>query len=165
MLSFANYIFYVMCCFVPTYQLTHSPAHLPAHLTYQLTYPPTCPPTCPQEIGVKHRVLKEMEEVLPDHAIFASNTSAIPIGKIAEGAKRLVTSATLTNFIYFSWSDCCRSSARVYCHCCCHCCVVAGRIFSLTFSPFRTVSALFPLFPCMYPPSLPSCSSPHCGSS
>lgn len=41
-----------------------------------------------EEIGVKHKVLKEMEEVLPEHAIFASNTSAIPIGKIAEGAKR-----------------------------------------------------------------------------
>lgn len=41
-----------------------------------------------EEIGVKHKVLKEMEEVLPPHAIFASNTSAIPIGKIAEGAKR-----------------------------------------------------------------------------
>lgn len=41
-----------------------------------------------EEIGVKHRVLKEMEEVLPAHAIFASNTSAIPIAKIAEGAKR-----------------------------------------------------------------------------
>jgi enoyl-CoA hydratase / long-chain 3-hydroxyacyl-CoA dehydrogenase len=41
-----------------------------------------------EEIGVKHRVLKEMEEVLPAHGIFASNTSAIPIGKIAEGAKR-----------------------------------------------------------------------------
>jgi len=41
-----------------------------------------------EELGVKHKVLKEMEEVLPPHAIFASNTSAIPIGKIAEGAKR-----------------------------------------------------------------------------
>lgn len=41
-----------------------------------------------EEISVKHKVLKEMEEVLPPHAIFASNTSAIPIGKIAEGAKR-----------------------------------------------------------------------------
>lgn len=41
-----------------------------------------------EEIGVKHKVLQEMEAVLPPHAIFASNTSAIPIGKIAEGAKR-----------------------------------------------------------------------------
>lgn len=41
-----------------------------------------------EEIGVKHRVLKEMESVLPPHAIFASNTSAIPIGDIAKGASR-----------------------------------------------------------------------------
>lgn len=41
-----------------------------------------------EELSVKHKVLKEMEAVLPSHAIFASNTSAIPIGKIAEGAKR-----------------------------------------------------------------------------
>eukprot|EP01039_Chlorochromonas_danica_P003775 gene3775-4125_t len=41
-----------------------------------------------EEISVKHKVLKEMESVLPPHAIFASNTSAIPIGKIAEGAAR-----------------------------------------------------------------------------
>ena len=41
-----------------------------------------------EELGVKHTVLKAMEEVIPEHAIFASNTSAIPIGKIAEGAKR-----------------------------------------------------------------------------
>lgn len=41
-----------------------------------------------EELSVKHKVLQEMESVLPPHAIFASNTSAIPIGKIAEGAKR-----------------------------------------------------------------------------
>jgi len=41
-----------------------------------------------EELGVKHRVLAEMEAVLPDHAIFASNTSAIPIRDIAAGAKR-----------------------------------------------------------------------------
>ena len=41
-----------------------------------------------EELSAKHAVLKEMEAVLSEHAIFASNTSAIPIGKIAEGAKR-----------------------------------------------------------------------------
>jgi 3-hydroxyacyl-CoA dehydrogenase len=39
---------------------------------------------------VKHKVLQEMEEILPAHGIFASNTSAIPIGRIAEKAKRSV---------------------------------------------------------------------------
>ena len=41
-----------------------------------------------EEISVKHKVLAEMEAVLPEHGIFASNTSAIPIGDIAKGAKR-----------------------------------------------------------------------------
>ena len=41
-----------------------------------------------EEISVKHRVLKEMEDVLPKHAIFASNTSAIPISQIAKAASR-----------------------------------------------------------------------------
>lgn len=39
---------------------------------------------------MKHKVLAEMESVLPAHAIFASNTSAIPIADIAKGAKRYV---------------------------------------------------------------------------
>jgi len=41
-----------------------------------------------EDLNVKKKVLAEMEAIIPDHAIFASNTSAIPIGKIAEGAKR-----------------------------------------------------------------------------
>jgi enoyl-CoA hydratase/long-chain 3-hydroxyacyl-CoA dehydrogenase len=51
-----------------------------------------------EELSVKHKVLKEMEAVLPPHAIFASNTSAIPIGKIAEGASRY--SAALYFILY-----------------------------------------------------------------
>ena len=48
--------------------------------SYTLTYS--------KDLAVKHRVLAEMEAVLPEHAIFASNTSAIPIADIAKGAKR-----------------------------------------------------------------------------
>ena len=41
-----------------------------------------------EDIDLKRRIVKEMEEVTPDHCIFATNTSAIPIGDIALGAKR-----------------------------------------------------------------------------
>ena len=37
---------------------------------------------------MKHKLLQEVEAVTKDHCIFASNTSAIPIAKIAEAAKR-----------------------------------------------------------------------------
>ena len=40
-----------------------------------------------EEIGVKHKVLAELEPLLTDNAIFATNTSTIPITRIAEGAK------------------------------------------------------------------------------
>ncbi len=41
-----------------------------------------------EDIALKHRVLKEVEPVLRADAIYASNTSTIPIGKIAEVAAR-----------------------------------------------------------------------------
>jgi enoyl-CoA hydratase / long-chain 3-hydroxyacyl-CoA dehydrogenase len=40
-----------------------------------------------EEIGVKRKVLAEMEDIISDNCVFASNTSAIPIGSIAETAK------------------------------------------------------------------------------
>src|SRR3954469_16310707 len=40
-----------------------------------------------EDIQVKHAVLAEVEREAPD-AIFASNTSSLPIGRIAEGAQR-----------------------------------------------------------------------------
>jgi 3-hydroxyacyl-CoA dehydrogenase/enoyl-CoA hydratase/3-hydroxybutyryl-CoA epimerase len=41
-----------------------------------------------EEVSVKRQVLEEVEPVLPANAIFATNTSTIPIRQIAEAAKR-----------------------------------------------------------------------------
>jgi 3-hydroxyacyl-CoA dehydrogenase/enoyl-CoA hydratase/3-hydroxybutyryl-CoA epimerase len=41
-----------------------------------------------EDLAVKHAVLKEAEAVLPADAVFATNTSTIPIAKIAAASKR-----------------------------------------------------------------------------
>ncbi len=41
-----------------------------------------------EDLALKHRVLKEAESEMPPRAVYASNTSSIPISRIAEASKR-----------------------------------------------------------------------------
>jgi 3-hydroxyacyl-CoA dehydrogenase/enoyl-CoA hydratase/3-hydroxybutyryl-CoA epimerase len=41
-----------------------------------------------EDVGVKHQVIREVEEVAPETLIFASNTSTIPIAELAAGSRR-----------------------------------------------------------------------------
>jgi 3-hydroxyacyl-CoA dehydrogenase/enoyl-CoA hydratase/3-hydroxybutyryl-CoA epimerase len=41
-----------------------------------------------EDVGVKHQVIREVEAVAPDNLIFASNTSALPIARLAEASRR-----------------------------------------------------------------------------
>ena len=41
-----------------------------------------------EDLSLKQNIVKEVEEFVPEHCIFASNTSSLPISKIAEASQR-----------------------------------------------------------------------------
>ena len=41
-----------------------------------------------EDLSIKHKVLKEVEDVISDNCVFASNTSALPISEIAKASRR-----------------------------------------------------------------------------
>ena len=41
-----------------------------------------------ENLEVKHKVIQELEKIVPKHCIIATNTSAIPIEDIAKGSSR-----------------------------------------------------------------------------
>lgn len=41
-----------------------------------------------EDLGLKQKVLAELEQRIPEHCVFASNTSALPIHLIAEKSRR-----------------------------------------------------------------------------
>src|SRR3712207_7800198 len=45
-----------------------------------------------EDLTLKRRVLKEVEPLIPEHAVYASNTSTIPIARIAEARSEEHTS-------------------------------------------------------------------------
>lgn len=63
----------------------------------------------PEDLSLKHKVLGAMEKVVPKHCVVATNTSALPIHKIAEG---LEDPSRVSGFHWF-WVICTNSRAKV----------------------------------------------------
>lgn len=55
-----------------------------------------------EDLALKRKIIQQVEEVTPDHCVFATNTSAIPIAKIAAPGEEVNRSENVIGMHYFS---------------------------------------------------------------
>ncbi len=55
-----------------------------------------------EDLALKRKIIQQVEEVTPDHCVFATNTSAIPIADIAAPGEEVKRSENVVGMHYFS---------------------------------------------------------------
>ncbi|KAL7500904.1 hypothetical protein ACHAWT_008957 [Skeletonema menzelii] len=55
-----------------------------------------------EDLALKRKIIQQVEEVTPDHCVFATNTSAIPIADIAAPGEEVKRSENIVGMHYFS---------------------------------------------------------------
>ncbi len=64
-----------------------------------------------EDVALKHRIIRELEPVLPAHCVFASNTSAIPIAKVCAWHKLSLVLLEMSDFWGALWWKVCALSS------------------------------------------------------